>query len=233
VVKPPGDRVVVLSPHFDDDVIGCGGTLYKHVSSGNTVSVIYLTDGKKGDPSFTDEDLLSDTRKEEARKATKILGIENLIFLDEPETKLRVTPVLIKKLEKIIREIKPDLLYIPSFLDNHIDHFEINRILLGLTKQLSLECNVAAYEVWTPLLPNMLVDITSVVKKKEDALKQYVTQLRQVDYASTTLALNRYRSAVNLKGHGYAEAFLFLTLREYADLMGELKISKRLFIGRN
>jgi LmbE family N-acetylglucosaminyl deacetylase len=232
IERPPGSRIVVLSPHFDDDVIGCGGTLYRHVKGGDSVTVVYLTDGREGDPSFTDTGLLSMTRKEEARRATKILGIHDLIFIDEPETKLSATGSLITKLDGLLNEIKPDLIYIPSFLDNHIDHFEVNRILLRLRKQLSYICNVAAYEVWTPLLPNVLVDITSVAQIKEEALRQYTTQLRQVDYAGTTLALNRFRSAVHLRGKGYAEAFLVVSLKEYAGLMEGLKLSERVFISR-
>lgn len=230
--KPPGCRAVVLSPHFDDEVIGCGGTLNKHVQAGESVSVIYLTDGREGDPSCSDKNLVAEARKEEARRATKILGVQDLVFLDEPETELRATDALVGKLGGILNDMKPDLLYIPSFLDNHIDHFEANRILLRLRKRLSFPCNVAAYEVWTPLLPNTLVDITSVAQTKELALRQYVTQLRQVDYVGTTLALNRYRSATHLRGQGHAEAYLVIPLREYAALMEGLGIPGRVFINR-
>ena len=233
IERPPGNRVIVLSPHFDDDVIGCGGTLHKHVIAGNKVIVIYMTDGREGDPSFADKGLLGEIRKEEARRATKLLGINHLIFLDEPETQLKSTTNLIKRLVPILKEFKPDLLYLPSVLDNHIDHFEINRILLDLSKRIEFNLNIAAYEVWTPLVPNIVVDVSDVVSKKEEALKQYETQNRQVDYVNATLALNRYRSIYNLRGQGYAEAFLFTSLVEYAHLMRKLRITKRLFINRN
>lgn len=232
IERPQGSRVVVLSPHFDDDVIGCGGTLRKHVKAGDTVTVIYLTDGRQGDPSFADKNLLSETRKEEAKKATALLGVQDLVFLDEPETKLRAAAGLLKKLGNIISEKKPDLLYIPSFLDNHIDHFEANRIVQQLSRRISLSCTVAAYEVWTPLMPNTMVDITAVAPEKEAALKQYGTQLKQVDYLSTTLALNRYRAGVHLRGKGYAEAFLVMPLKEYVRLMDDLRISERIFVNK-
>jgi LmbE family N-acetylglucosaminyl deacetylase len=233
VERPPGDCVAVLAPHFDDDVIGCGGTLHKHILAGNKVTVVYFTDGREGDPSFHDKELLGEMRKEEAISATKLLGIEDLIFLDEPETKLRSTSNLINRLHQILHEVNPDLLYVPSFLDNHIDHFEVNRVLLSLSKRLKCNLNIAAYEVWTPILPNIIVDITPLVSKKEEALKQYKTQIRQVDYVSTTLALNRYRSLSNFRGHGYAEVFFYTSFEEYKDFMKGLKLSKRLFINRN
>jgi LmbE family N-acetylglucosaminyl deacetylase len=230
--KPAGSRVVVFSPHFDDDVIGCGGTLLKHVLAGDSVTVIYFTDGREGDPSMADKQVLEEVRKKEADNATRLLGISRLIFLDQPESQLKTTDALVKRLKDIIIELKPDLLYIPSFLDNHIDHFETNRILFNLHKECQMSLNIAAYEVWTPILPNTVVDISPLIDKKELALRQYHSQLRQVDYVQTTLALNKYRSAFHLKGQGYAEAFLVVPIREYTDLMTKLRIPGRLFISR-
>jgi hypothetical protein len=46
--RPEGRRFVVLAPHMDDEVIGCGGTLYKHIQGGAIVTVIYMTDGRYG-----------------------------------------------------------------------------------------------------------------------------------------------------------------------------------------
>jgi LmbE family N-acetylglucosaminyl deacetylase len=224
IEKPSGESIVVLSPHFDDDIIGCGGTLHKHVLASKKVSVIYLTDGREGDPSMSDKNTVEKLRKNEAKNATKTIGITNIIFLDQPETRLRTTNTLLKQLRNILIELKPDLLYIPSFLENNIDHFEANRILLNLSKKSAFDMTVAAYEVWTPLFPNFIVDITSVMPVKEKALMQYETQLRQVDYAGTTLALNRYRSVFNMKGTGYAEAFFITSWKDYINLMKKFGI---------
>jgi LmbE family N-acetylglucosaminyl deacetylase len=226
VDRPVGDNIIVLSPHFDDDVIGCGGTLHKHILDRDKVTIIYFTDGKAGDPDFDDKELLQKTRKQEAITATKILGIENLIFLDEPETKLKSNKNLIYKLSDIFNQIKPNLVYLPWFLDNHIDHFQLNKIFLKLSKNISLDFNICAYEVWTPLIPNIVVDIGGVISKKEEALKQYHTQIKQVDYVVTTLSLNKYRTVTNLKGKSYAETFLYTPVKEYLNLM---KLSRHIF----
>ncbi len=222
VDKPEGDNILVLSPHFDDDVIGCGGTLSKHILGGDKVTIVYLTDGRAGDPSFEDKALLEKTRKQEAIAATKILGIDNLIFLDEPETKLTSNKNLIYKLSEIFNQIKPNLVYIPWFLDNHIDHLELNRIFLNL--DIKFNFNICAYEVWTPLIPNIIVDIGDVISKKEEALKKYQTQIKQVDYLTTTLALNKYRTITNLKGRSYAEGFLYLLVKDYVNLMKQVNL---------
>lgn len=228
--RPEGDNIIVLSPHFDDDVVGCGGTLYKHIIGGDKITIVYFTDGREGDPSVEDKELVEKTRKQEARMATKILSIENLIFLDEPETKLKSHKNLNFKLSDIFNRIKPNLVYLPWFLDNHIDHFELNRIFLDLCHNIQFDFNICAYELWTPLIPNIVIDIGEVISKKEAALKQYQSQLKQVDYFITTLALNKYRSATNLKGRSYAEAFLYLPLKDYLDLMRGLKLNRWLFI---
>ena len=230
VDKPEGKKILVLSPHFDDDVIGCGGTLYKHILSGDDVTIIYFTDGREGDPDNPDKDLVEATRKEEARRATSILGIKKLIFLDEPETQLKANKKLLETLADIFDKLRPDLVYLPSFLDNHIDHLELNRIFFQLVKRLNMKFNVCAYEAWTPIVPNIIVDIGSVIEKKEQAIKEYKSQIRQVDYVSVTLALNRCRSATNLQGRSYAEAFFYTTCKEYVDLMDELHLDKRIFI---
>lgn len=230
VDKPEGKKILVFSPHFDDDVIGCGGTLHKHILSGDEVTVIYFTDGREGDPEFSDKKMLEAIRKEEARRATGILGINNLIFLDEPETQLKANKKLLRTLAEIFDKLRPDIVYLPSFIDNHIDHLELNRIFFRLVKQLNMEFNVCAYEAWTPILPNIIVDIGQVIAKKEQALKEYKSQIKQVDYVNTTLALNRYRSVMNLQGRSYAEVFFFTTCKEYADLIKKLRLDKRIFI---
>src|SRR5277367_2511320 len=75
------DPVLVLAPHMDDEVIGCGGTLHRHVQAGAHVTVIYLTDGRSGDPNLPAGQIaqMIEERKDESRRATKLLGISDLI----------------------------------------------------------------------------------------------------------------------------------------------------------
>lgn len=230
VDKPEGKRIIVFSPHFDDDVIGCGGTLHKHVLAGDEVTIIYFTDGREGDPDNPDKNLVKTVRKEEARRATAILGIKNLEFLDEPETQLKTNKKLLKNLKDTFEKIRPELIYMPSFIENHIDHLEVNRIFFRLVKDLNIKFNVCAYEAWTPIPPNIIVDIGEVIEKKEQALKEYKSQIKYVDYFSTTLGLNKYRSAMNLKGRSFAEAFFYTTCKEYVKLLKELRLNKRIFL---
>jgi LmbE family N-acetylglucosaminyl deacetylase len=220
-----GKHVIVLSPHFDDDVIGCGGTLALHRKAGGEARIVYITDGREGDPECDDPSKVEKARKREARNALEILGFDepdSYVFMDLPETRLAVNE---KNARRLWREISdyyrtppwPPLM-IPSFLDNHRDHLAVNLILKRLCPAFPPDAIVYAYEVWTPSVANCLVDITDVAALKEKALTCYESQLKYVNYRKVAMALNSYRTAITLQGEGYAEAFLRLPVREYCGL---------------
>src|SRR5262249_19026582 len=95
----PDKSIVVLAPHMDDEVLGCGGILRGHVLAGAHVTVVYMTDGRRGKPELyqqnlskedltREEDHLVLLRKEEAARAARIVGIQELLFLDYPDGNL-------------------------------------------------------------------------------------------------------------------------------------------------
>src|SRR5215471_17732082 len=97
VWEPQGRKIVVLAPHMDDEVIGCGGALYKHVRNGAEVTVVYMTDGRYGSSALhlltgaerkRREGELIEVRKREAQLAMETLGVKEGIFLDAEETHL-------------------------------------------------------------------------------------------------------------------------------------------------
>jgi LmbE family N-acetylglucosaminyl deacetylase len=83
-----------------------------------------------------------------------------------------------------------------------------------------LDFDCAGYEVWTPLFPNYLVEISDVIAIKRQALEKYQSQLADSDYVHTALGLNAYRSSALLETHGYAEAFFYASKKEYLNLYG-------------
>jgi len=217
VSKPKGKRVVVIAPHFDDAALGCGGVLRKHVISGNKVSVVYLTDGRQGIPRIKDKKRVERIRKEEARNAMDIIGVKNIYFLDEPDCGKGIKEKTIHNLSAIITKTKPDLIYLPWFLDSHVDHVKANYLIYRMYKKTKITCKICAYEIWAPLVPNILVDISKEVETKKEAIRCFTSQLEQIDYLSTAIGLNKYRTCYNLKGKGYAEAFLHLPIKEYFE----------------
>jgi N-acetylglucosamine malate deacetylase 1 len=209
--------VLVLAPHMDDEVIGPGGTIVRHVQAKTSVTFVYMTDGMAGEPDAPAT--LNQERKSESRKAAEIVGVTDLVFLDGPDGSLDDTPETVTALALIISDRRPAIIYVPGLTDYHVDHWATNRILRKaldrLPGDLLLNLIIRGYEIWTPLPANRMTDITSVVRTKREAIDVFVTQTRRIDYAWTILGLNQYRSMLHLFGRGYAEAFLETTVDEY------------------
>jgi LmbE family N-acetylglucosaminyl deacetylase len=222
--KPPieirhfgGGPVLVLAPHMDDEVIGCGGALCLHARSGCDVTALFLTDGARGDAGARaaapgNGSALAAQRHAESRRAADVLGIGRLIFLDEPDGALAPNDALVDRLAEHLRELRPHLVYLPSVLDVHDDHWATNlafrRALEGCADALE-GAVLRQYEVWTPLLCNRVVDLASVLAQKTRALEVFESQRADLDLAQLALGLARYRS-IHLdgrRGRGHAEAF--------------------------
>ena len=217
---PEGPKVLVLSPHPDDDVFGCGGALLRHVEMGHHIQIVYLCKGEKGVAGMNAAEATS-LRKKEATEGARILGInqDSLIFLNNPDNELSANQKNVAILKEIICDFSPNLIYLPSFLDNHTDHINTNKIL-QLVKPKNFD--ICAYEVWTPLIPNRLIDISSNMEVKIQAMKAHQSQLKELNYLDGIIGLNQYRGCLYPKRKiKFAEAFVFANGEEYFKLMGD------------
>ena len=212
--------VVVLAPHMDDEVIGCGATLHRHVQAGAAVTCVYMTDGRSGDLNLPAAEVakMIEGRKEESRRATKLLGISDLVFLDGPDGSLSELPALVDRVAGIINEKSAAWVYLPALTDNHKDHWATNRIFHAALKQCRQEIAIRGYEIWSPTPANVMVDITEIIDLKKKAIEEFASQTQFVDYTHVSLGLAAYRSNVHMLGRGYAEAFLQTTVAEYRKL---------------
>jgi LmbE family N-acetylglucosaminyl deacetylase len=232
-------QVLVLAPHMDDEVLGCGGTLRRHILSGTAVTVVYMTDGRRGLPDVYYQGLpkaviaekertLVVTRKDEAVRATNIIGILERIFLDNPDSQLEPSLKVVGQVQNILQQRQPTVIYHPSLLDLHPDHWATNRVLYAATKKFRFASDwhpvYRGYEVWTPLVANRLVDISEVIKTKEEAIEQFESQLSHTNFVRTILGLNAYRSLYHSHGRGYAEAFYESTPDFYCQLFQRLSL---------
>jgi LmbE family N-acetylglucosaminyl deacetylase len=232
--EPGGGKILVLAPHMDDEVIGCGGTLHKHISKGADVTVIYLTDGRYGSHAILrltgeerkkQERRLIATRKEEARLALKTLGIKKSVFLDAEETRLTSSAGLQLKLRQLLDSIQPDAVYLPFFFEEPPDHLATNQLLLDATINSGHRFDCFGYEVWTPLFSNCLVEISQVAALKKEALQHYKSQLEDKNYIHTCLGLNAYRSSALLDNQdGFVEAFFTAPLEDYRCIYDSVRV---------
>src|SRR6185436_21151558 len=88
-------RVLVISPHPDDESIGCGGTLRGHVLAGDRVEVVFLTSGEAGGHGKPPDETAR-IREQEAKAAGSILGVRKIEFWKQPDSKVRVTKPLVE-----------------------------------------------------------------------------------------------------------------------------------------
>ncbi len=227
--RPSDETVVVLAPHMDDEVIGCGGTLARHVGCGADVTVVFLTDGRRGGSrgaGAAGAAEVAATRKQESRRALAELGITKIVYLDGEDGRLGAAQLgssagIAGALRAALSAARPDIVYLPSFLEEHPDHRAASALLKEAVGGAHLSFRCHAYEVWTPLFPNCFVRIDATVEAKRRALMHYQSQLAEADYLHTALGLNAYRSSAFLDDAcRFAEAFCSVSLPQYLDMFG-------------
>ncbi len=228
VCEPANGRIVVLAPHMDDETLGCGGTIARHVQAGAQVTVIFLTDGRHGGPSCagmtgperdSKQREIIDIRKREAQRAGKVLGVQSIVFLDAEDMRLNVDTRVPRLLQGILGRLQPDCVYLPSFLEQHPDHRAATSVLLAAVAGTRLEFECRGYEVWTLLFPNCVIKIDATIELKKEAIACYRSQLEQTDYLRAAIGLNAHRSlALGGRAGKFAEAFQALPLAEYLRL---------------
>jgi LmbE family N-acetylglucosaminyl deacetylase len=208
VSPPPGERIVVLAPHPDDETLGCGGTIRLLKKSGKQVKVIFLTSGDRANPSdpasrihhgeehITDYSIM---REKEADKAMKVLGVTDYEFLRLPDRKLDVYfESVLGRLRDIIKEYAADTIFSPSMIELNPDHRTTAALAMEIQRHWenigAVRTSLLFYEVATPLRPNILIDISSARKIKRKAVKAYESQLRLTPYLKCMAALNEVRT---------------------------------------
>ncbi len=210
---PYAEKIMVFSPHPDDDILGCGGILIKHVRDGSQITVVYVTSGDASPEwSGTREELIH-TREEEAKKATEKLGITDLIFLKEPDGKLAENEININAVAELLLTYRPELIYIPNNSEAHKDHKATFRLVKEAIKQAAAEDSewkiplTLCYEVWTPMETiTHQVNISRTIELKLEALAEHKSQAAYYNYADLIRSLNRYRGLSLVIGE-YAECF--------------------------
>jgi LmbE family N-acetylglucosaminyl deacetylase len=189
--------IAVISPHMDDEVLGCGATLAQ-LPQKNQIHLIYATDGSQSSlpaarwlGGTTPE--LSRTRQKEARSAAGVLGIpnSNVHFLDFPDGRLsHHLPTFGKALTNILKAIRPVHLLVPFRYDRHPDHLAVNRAAISLRQSRAYKAELFEYFVYSNwrLLPEqdirryisplqlLEIDIKPEASLKRQALECFESQ---------------------------------------------------------
>ena len=212
-------KILIIAPHPDDEVLGCGGTVAKHSKQGDEVYLCIVT--KAYLPDWSEEFIKN--RPKEIEKANKILGIKKTYFLDYPTVKLDTIPQkeLNNSISKVVAEVKPEIVYIPHKGDVNKDHrliFEASLVATRpqdhkIKKILSYEC--LSETEWgqpiEPFTPTVYVDISDTIKTKIGAMKAYESEIKQYPHPRSLEMINilaKMRGGV--VGLNAAEAFILI-----------------------
>jgi LmbE family N-acetylglucosaminyl deacetylase len=208
------ERLLVLAPHPDDEVIGCGGVVFQHLRDGRQVRVAVATDGVEAAPN-EDTDAYRARREDESRRALNAA----FDFFRFPDRALEQHfDDLAARLRDVLDQFRPDLILVPSAIEIHPDHVALSRCFCELVQRdpslfadLAV-ARVAFYEVSQPLRPNVLVDITDVAAAKYDAIAAHSSQTEIRDYVSFARGLNAYRAMTLAPEVRFAEAYWVTSL---------------------
>jgi LmbE family N-acetylglucosaminyl deacetylase len=229
---PPGEtttihaqRVLVLAPHADDDVLGCGGLLARLAESGAEIGVLFLTDSSGGQEVTEGQAEYSTRRRREAARALAVLGVEHVEHLDIPDGSL--SEHLDEASEAIGRAVlarRPDLLLSVSPLEVTRDHqaafAALHRALSPLRGDADLDAAVAdlqilLYEVNRLAFPDVLVDVSDQLSKLTEAITLHASQLELHNYLDGAIGVRRFRTQSLPPTVQAAEGYRRLTSRDF------------------
>ena len=206
-------KVMCVAVHPDDETLGCGGTLLRHMEDGDSVECLFITDGNPN-------------QRETITAVSDAYGFERTHRLGLPDGRLdeEAGGMLVSSIGKVFQDVHPNVIYIPNRSDAHSDHRCIYQAIAACTKPFRFPFiqDVLMMEVMsetdsipalpeTVFIPNVFIDISKQMSRKMEIMKSYQSEL--MDYPDirsedSIKALSRYRGAqINVE---FAEAFMLL-----------------------
>lgn len=216
------NNILILAPHPDDEVLGCGATIKKMSEACHNLFVLVVT---RGSSKFYSDDKILNVRNE-ALLAHKLLGVKQTFFLDFPAPELDTIPLadISKEISKVITDNKINVLYLPHRGDIHNDHrvaFNAGLVAARPVGDYSVK-EIYAYETlseteWAApfaddaFIPTCFVNVEETLNAKLEAMKCFKSQLKEFPNPrslETIEVLAKFRgSTVGFKA---AEAFMVI-----------------------
>jgi LmbE family N-acetylglucosaminyl deacetylase len=214
-----GQRVLAIAPHPDDEAIGCAGTLLRHKRAGDQVGLVYVTDGGQSRALGLKQAAMIHRRRYEAALAAQRLGADEVVWLGLPEgawaeAELRAS------LATAIRDWAPQIIYAPSRVDFHPEHWRVAQALAQVLAASAGErssITLRIYQIQVPLtaiLVNLVTPVAGVLAESQAVYAAYQTQHGSV---ARTARMRRYAARFYGLG-GPGEEFWQLSAAEYDRL---------------
>jgi N-acetylglucosamine malate deacetylase 1 len=220
-------KVLVIAPHPDDELLGCGGTLLRRKSEGATVGWVIMTNISE-EYGWSKERIQE--RENEIEQVRKGLGVqpEHLFQLGFPTTRLDTFPMgeLIAKVSEIFQVFQPEEVFIPHQGDVHSDHRITFEVATACTKWFRYPSviRVLTYETLSEtefgldpsktFQPNVFINISTHLEKKLELLRIYSSELGEFPFPRSETAIRamaQFRGSNS--GFEYAEGFELLMER--------------------
>lgn len=214
--------LLVIAPHPDDEVLGCGGTIARYAAAGHAVHVAIVTTGMS--PRYDQQDV--GRVRAEAARAHALLGVTETHYLDLPAAELDRVPHadLNAVFDRLVEEIRPRTLFLPFLGDVHLDHQLVFRSVMVaarpkadhypprlLAYETLSETNWSAPYVEPHFQPNLYIDIVDTLERKIAAFRCFESQCRSFPDERSPEAL---RALAQLRGatvrRHAAEAFVIV-----------------------
>ena len=211
-------NTVIVAPHPDDELLGCGGTLLKRASQGHTLSIIYVTSLSPSSGHSTSQ---IEQRQSEISATCKQLSVvqSNVHQFDFPPSSLNSTsiPLLIEKISTIFKSFQPNEVFLPFPGDAHSDHKHVFESAIACTKTFRYPSirDVLVYEtlsetnfninpLYPSFTPNIYIDISPFFERKLQLLQNYDSEFLPHPFARS---LDSVKSLAMLRGSEISQPF--------------------------
>jgi LmbE family N-acetylglucosaminyl deacetylase len=218
---------LVFAPHADDETFGMGGTLALAAQAGLQTHLVVVTDGALGGEG---EGLVA-TRQQEARAAASVLGIQSVDFMHRPDRGLQIDETTVQSTKALIAQLQPRAVFFPGPMELHPDHRRCALLVWQALQELADPAiTPVSYEIAVQSPINTLVDISTTMPVKQQAMHAYLSQLGEQRYEKVVMAMNTLRTLTLGSSAEFAEGFWIYDQQSLQDSLGSLlqQLNRRL-----
>lgn len=218
------NNILVIAPHPDDEILGCGGTIRRFANEEMNVFILVVTRGK---PEVYSDDKVKNVRNE-ALKAHQIVGVKQTFFLEYPAPELDQIPIskIANDISKLIIELNIGTVFLPHRGDIHMDHQVVysaglvacrpvndNPVQSVFCYETLSETEWASPEGDAVFIPTLYINIGNSFRDKLKAMKCFQSQIREFP---NPRSLKSIEALANFRGSTvgceFAEAFMTIRI---------------------